>query len=54
MLLADEPTAHLDAASSTLVLDALLGAAESGTAVVVASHDPAVLARAHRAVPIGS
>jgi putative ABC transport system ATP-binding protein len=53
LVLADEPTSHLDAATTTLVLDALDHAAASGSAVVIASHDPAVLARAHRAVPIG-
>lgn len=54
LLLADEPTAHLDATTTDLVLTALLSAADAGTAVVVASHDPTVLARAHRAVEIGS
>jgi putative ABC transport system ATP-binding protein len=53
LLLADEPTAHLDAATADLVLDALLAAASAGTAVVVASHDPAVLARADRSIPVG-
>lgn len=52
LVLADEPTSHLDAATTTLVLDALVEAAVAGSAVVVASHDPTVLARAHRAVPI--
>jgi putative ABC transport system ATP-binding protein len=54
LLLADEPTSHLDAKTTMLVLDALDEAAASGTAVVVASHDPAVLARAHRTVPVGT
>jgi putative ABC transport system ATP-binding protein len=53
LLLADEPTAHLDAKTSMLVLDALEEAAAAGGAVVVASHDPHVLERATRAVPIG-
>jgi putative ABC transport system ATP-binding protein len=49
LLLADEPTAHLDAKTTMLVLDALEEAAAAGSAVVVASHDPHVLERATRA-----
>ena len=45
IILADEPTGNLDAASSEVVLEALWKAAEDGTTVVVASHDPAVIAR---------
>lgn len=54
LVLADEPSAHLDAGTTTLVLDALRRAARSGSAVVVASHDPAVLAAADRRVALGS
>jgi hypothetical protein len=36
-----------------LVLDALEDAAGAGRPVVVASHDPHVLERATRAIPIG-
>ena len=46
LILADEPTGSLDAASATAVLDALLGAA--GVAVLLATHDPEVAARAKR------
>jgi putative ABC transport system ATP-binding protein len=54
LLLADEPTSHLDAGTTDLVLDALAHQAAAGSAVVVASHDPAVLRRAHRAVAVGA
>jgi ABC-type lipoprotein export system ATPase subunit len=54
LLLADEPTSHLDAGTTDLVLDALARRAEAGSAVVVASHDPAVLRRADRAVAVGT
>ena len=49
VLLADEPTASLDAASGTMVGDLLLRtAAEAGATLVVATHDPALLARLPR------
>ncbi len=46
LVLADEPTGSLDAASATAVLDALLGT--DGVAVLVVTHDPEVAARAGR------
>lgn len=46
LLLADEPTASLDAGRSDAVLDLLLEVArESGAALLLASHDDRVLAR---------
>ncbi len=45
VVLADEPTAELDAENRAIVLDALLAAAQRGAIVVVASHDPEVAAR---------
>ncbi|KAB2342723.1 ABC transporter ATP-binding protein [Actinomadura rudentiformis] len=43
LLLADEPTSQLDRASATAVIELLRDAAsESGTTVVVVTHDPAV------------
>jgi putative ABC transport system ATP-binding protein len=46
LLLADEPTANLDPANATLVLDALEGyATEHSATLVVVSHDRDVLAR---------
>jgi putative ABC transport system ATP-binding protein len=50
VLLADEPTGELDSATEAGILDLLTAAAGRGTAVVVASHSPAVAAAAHRVV----
>jgi putative ABC transport system ATP-binding protein len=53
LVLADEPTGNLDSASGAAVLD-LLGelVTERGTALVLASHDPAVSRRASRLVSV--
>ncbi|MFI5961255.1 ABC transporter ATP-binding protein [Streptomyces asoensis] len=46
LILADEPTGRLDHATGARVLDALLAAADqTGSALVVTTHDPAVAAR---------
>jgi putative ABC transport system ATP-binding protein len=50
LMLADEPTAHLDAASAALVITELRRAAAAGCAVVAATHDPALRAAADRAI----
>lgn len=42
LLLVDEPTAQLDPASSTRVIDVLGGLADSGRLVLVATHDTRV------------
>lgn len=43
ILLADEPTGNLDATSAQTVMDALRAQALSGAAVIVATHDRAVM-----------
>jgi ABC-type lipoprotein export system ATPase subunit len=48
VLLADEPTGNLDAASAGLVLGLLRQAAGDGRAVVIVTHEPAVTAVADR------
>jgi len=48
LLLCDEPTGNLDAASATSVLDLLDGLRDDGIAVVIVTHDPDVAARADR------
>ncbi|WP_306590310.1 ABC transporter ATP-binding protein [Geothrix sp. 21YS21S-4] len=49
LVLADEPTANLDHAHGGPLMDLMADlAAERGTSFLVASHDPAVIARAHR------
>jgi putative ABC transport system ATP-binding protein len=46
LLLADEPTAHQDAAWRELTLDILERAAADGTTLLVATHEPAIAERA--------
>ncbi|WP_348536055.1 thiol reductant ABC exporter subunit CydD [Labrys sp. LIt4] len=48
LILLDEPTAHLDAATQARVLDALLDFAK-GRTMIVATHSPAVAARLNEA-----
>jgi putative ABC transport system ATP-binding protein len=45
VLLADEPTAELDAENRELVMALLAATASRGAIVVIASHDPDVIAR---------
>ncbi len=49
-LLADEPTGELDSVTESRVLDLLSDAADRGTAILVASHSPAVAAAAARVI----
>jgi ATP-binding cassette subfamily C protein CydD len=51
IILADEPTAHLDAETARDVTDALLAVAH-GRTLVVATHDPALAARMDRIIHI--
>lgn len=53
LILADEPTAHLDAGTAAEAIDALLQAAE-GRALLVATHDPRLAARMDRVVEVGT
>src|SRR6185369_5745120 len=51
LVLADEPTANLDQDTAAHILDLLAELnAETGTTFVFATHDPAVMSRAHRCV----
>jgi len=50
VLLADEPTGELDAATEVLVLELLRDVAAGGTGVLVASHSPAVASAADRVI----
>lgn len=54
LLLADEPTAALDATSANLVAHAIATYAESGGAAVVASHDPQLREMLGQCLPHGS
>lgn len=49
-LVLDEPSAHQDEAHVDAVVDALRAAAAAGAAVLVATHDPTLLARADRTI----
>ncbi|MFE1103924.1 ABC transporter ATP-binding protein [Nocardiopsis alba] len=53
LILADEPTGALDAASSTMIMDQLIEQArDHDAAVVVVTHDPKVAERADRIVEL--
>ena len=49
-LVLDEPSAHQDEANVDIVVGALRAAAAAGSAVLVATHDPILLARADRTI----
>jgi ATP-binding cassette, subfamily C, bacterial CydD len=53
VLLLDEPTAHLDAALESRVLEAIVGRAHAGATVVVVGHREPVLAIGDRVVHVG-
>ncbi len=48
VLIADEITAELDSATKNVIADLVLDRARHGSAVVLATHDPAIAARCHR------
>lgn len=48
LLIADEPTAALDKETGAHIVDTLRNIAASGTAVLVATHDPLVINSCHR------
>lgn len=52
IILADEPTAHLDAATAAEITESLLEFAR-GKTLVVATHDPRLAERMQRAIPFG-
>ena len=52
IVLADEPTGNLDAESSGIVMEILGNAARSGAAVIIATHDDAVIQYADRVVSL--
>jgi putative ABC transport system ATP-binding protein len=54
ILLADEPTAELDAENRERVIDLLAAHARGGAAVVIASHDPEVVARCDDVVELNA
>jgi putative ABC transport system ATP-binding protein len=52
LILADEPTAALDARSGELVITMLKRLARSGTAILVVTHDPRVMAAGDRVITL--
>ncbi|RWR46512.1 ATP-binding cassette domain-containing protein [Sinirhodobacter ferrireducens] len=52
LILADEPTADLDPETAQAVLTGLLALRATGAALIVASHDPAVLGAMDRVLPM--
>jgi putative ABC transport system ATP-binding protein len=54
VLVMDEPTSELDAATRDLILRLLAGEAERGCILVVVSHDPDVLERSDDTIELGA
>jgi putative ABC transport system ATP-binding protein len=52
LLLADEPTGNLDAATGRGILDVLLKLNQQGQTVVMVTHDPNVATLAHRVIEL--
>ena len=52
LLLADEPTGNLDTRNAAMLLDLLDELVAQGQTLVMVTHDPAVLRRAHRTVTL--
>jgi ABC-type lipoprotein export system ATPase subunit len=52
LLIADEPTGSLDSRASDAVLAMIDEVRAEGTAILMATHDPAVAARMHRQIRI--
>ena len=50
VIFADEPTGALDSRNGDVVIDALHALADSGSAVVIVTHDPATAATADRVI----
>jgi putative ABC transport system ATP-binding protein len=54
LLISDEPTAELDEPSGRRVVETLRQAAQTGTAIVVATHDPDVVGAADRVLRLAA
>ena len=53
LVLADEPTADLDRTTASLITESLMLLAQSGTAILCATHDPELAARLDREIQLG-
>ena len=54
LVLVDEPTAQLDPQSATAVINTVEGLADAGRIVVVATHDPRIVAVCPRSLRLGA
>ncbi|NBD29784.1 MAG: ATP-binding cassette domain-containing protein [Alphaproteobacteria bacterium] len=54
LLLADEPTADLDAKTASDIIDGLLAHVAAGGTLIAASHDPRLISRLSRHVALGA
>lgn len=54
VIIADEPTADLDAETAEAVTNGLLAAHAAGATLILSSHDPALLARMTRVIEVGT
>jgi ATP-binding cassette subfamily C protein CydD len=54
LVLADEPTADLDAATAALVAQGLLAEAARGVTLVIATHDRRLAAQMDRIIDLGA
>ncbi|MCL2330615.1 MAG: ABC transporter ATP-binding protein, partial [Phycisphaerae bacterium] len=52
VLLADEPTGNLDAATGREIMNVLTGLNKAGQTIVMVTHDPQVAASAHRIITL--
>ena len=52
VLFADEPTGSLDSSTGESILELLTAVADTGTAVVIITHDASIAARTHRQVRV--
>lgn len=53
VILADEPTSDLDAATAEAVTEGLLSLAARGATLILATHDPQLMSRVDRCIQIG-
>lgn len=52
LILADEPTGQLDHSTTILVMDAMTAARDSGTGIIIVTHDPYVAERCERIITL--
>ena len=53
LIIADEPTADLDAETAKAITDGLMRFAQTGGTLIIATHDPALAGRMDRQIALG-